>query len=136
MERRELIRQRAAVAARLNRDLMSKKFYDRLAASAPTDEDGDLIVKAVCSEESAVLTIHRFERSGDRTVAMATILDNEIRVIVMQLNQRLNDEAISIPGDVTVGDWIHAIDQAPGSGFTADGQEFAPEINGIALTVV
>ncbi|MGH3651460.1 hypothetical protein [Glutamicibacter sp.] len=136
MVSREQLVQRAAVAARLSRDLTNKRFHDRLVSVAPVDDEGDAVVVAAGAEESAVVTIHRIERSAHQKVAMATLVDDQIRVIVMQHTEGTSGLIQSIPGGLSVEGWVRLMDKSRGGTFNADGSEFKQEIEGISIALL
>ncbi|GAA3305570.1 hypothetical protein [Glutamicibacter nicotianae] len=132
----EQLARRAAVAARLNADLLSKKFHDRLMSVAPVDEDGDAVVMAADKDESAVVTVHRFEKSPHETIALATLMDDQIRVIIMKHTPEASGGAVSIPGGLSVEGWIRLMDESRNRAFNADGTEFKHELEGISIAML
>lgn len=105
-------------------------------------EGQDIVAVAAATYESAALTMHRIEALHERHVVLVTDYgtnDQGQKMVVafpMTVGPNLGADGTpvsSVPGQMTVGEWVAVMDANPGPMvFQANGAEFAATINAIA----
>lgn len=131
----DLLLTRGKIAAAASRYLRSEAGQAACAeAMLPGVEEIALVPAA--PEEPAVLTFHRMEATGSRTIVLASELEGRGVLVVGQAERGPFSSAtrrqFDLYGGMTTGEWMRLIsDEGEGLSFTAEGKEFAAELNSL-----
>lgn len=131
MGRKEVAAERARIATQISLLMAQRSFYSDLIAKDALDTDGTIPLIVASEDESAVVAMHRFDRTGLEKVILATnVGDSAIQIV--GLRKREDEDSppesppIDIVGGVTVRQWITLMQEDPGRGYTMTGSDVMP----------
>lgn len=128
---------RAEIAAQVSMYIDHPDHAADAVASFEVDSTGEYTIIPAGADESAILTFHRMERTGERYVILATMLEENVTTMWMWMIER-NQESVSdtselfdVVGGMTVRDLTDALNLGAAGGFVMSGSEFTKDFSSI-----
>lgn len=128
MGTKEVIARRAEIAHAFSMLMLDPDFMDQFEAYDAVDSDGDVPVIVAAPDESAIITLHRFERVHAASVLLVTEFDENIYVLQMHHVASSGDQAtVDLVSGQTVREWIELMRSRPGLAYSANGSDIMPQ---------
>lgn len=141
MGKTNVVSSRAIAAGYVSSLMINPTFHRDLAAKDLLDADGEVPLVVAGADESAVITIHRMERTKASKVVLATYMDGNINIVVMKaevVDRSAADaiKAMDVVGGVTVRDWLQMINEDRAPAYHASGSDIMSTVDASTYAVV